>query len=334
MGELKLAFQRKWHHDCRYLPLTAAHRELYDIIHRLCWLKLGEFPNLVNCRDFNDRIQWLKLFDQDMEMIRCSDKILVRDYVRERVGDKYLVKLYQVHDRFEQIDFTALPDDFVIKTNHDSGTVILVRDKAKFDRKAAGIRIDEALNDPFGLKNGDWAYLYVPPKILVEEFLSLNSPKPPSDYKFYCVEGKVKCCHYIYDRGSNTKEQTIDPDGNDLKTSLYPKFELGTDFEKPGQWDEMIRVSKELGRGFKCVRVDMYCVDEKAYVGEMTFWPMSGHYKGDGQKKLGQLLDFSRTTYKPFLLPELAAEYQHGNLYPDAWHSRGVLDRVKNSSKR
>mgnify|MGYP003612413019 FL=1 len=123
----------KWLTDCRRLPLTSDHWELYQIIHRLYWKDLRDFPNLVNCRDFNDRMQWLKLFDQSEEIIRCSDKITVRDYVKERVGEKYLVELYQVCDHFSQINFKSLPKSFVIKTNHDSGSVILVRDKSKFD---------------------------------------------------------------------------------------------------------------------------------------------------------------------------------------------------------
>ena len=155
---------------------------------------------------------------------------------------------------------------------------------------------------------GEWAYAYVQPKVFVEEFINLQSHKPPPDYKFYCVDGKVKFCHYIYDRGFDTKEQTVDPDGNDLATELYPKFKLGADFRKPGQWGEMIHVAEQLSEGFKCVRVDLFCADERVYTGEMTFWPMGGHYKGEGQKKLGQLLDFDRTTYKPFLLPELKAK--------------------------
>lgn len=309
IGDIKLSYQRKWEHDCSSLPLTAAHRNLYITIHRLCWQKLGEFPNLVTCRDFNDRFQWLKLFDQDREMVRCSDKILVRDYVRERIGEQYLVKLFQMHERFSQIDFDALPKAFVIKTNHDSGNVILVRDKAQLDRSAAEDQIDEALKNPYGRIKGEWAYSFVQPKVFVEGLIDTRSHKPPPDYKFYCVEGKVKFCHYIYDRGFGTKEQTVDPDGNDLATALYPKFELGTDFKKPDRWREMIHVAERLSSGFKCVRVDLFCTDENIYVGEMTFWPMGGHYKGEGQKILGQLLDFDRTTYKPFLLPELEAEY-------------------------
>lgn len=306
----------KWLCDKRHLPLTSAHGELYDLIHRLCWREVHDFPNLINCRDFNDRIQWLKLFDQSREIVRCTDKIQVRDYVMERVGGEYLVKLYQVHDHFSQIDFEALPNAFVIKANHDSGTVILVRDKAKLDRAKAEARLETALRKPFGWTNGEWAYSYVKPRVLVEEFIEPEKKMPPPDYKFYCVEGSVKFMHFIFDRGHDTKEQTIDRQGYDLETALYPSFKYSKGFMKPPNWAEMIRVAEQLGKGLKCVRVDLFCSDEKIYVGEMTFWPMMGCYKGEGQKKIGQLLDFDRTTFKRFLLPDLERERSRFDLYP------------------
>ena len=316
--KLALRIRWKWMQDCRHLPLTPSHQELYEIIHRHYWQVLDDFPNLVDCRDFNDRMQWLKLFDQSWEIVRCSDKILVRDCVRERVGDQYLVKLYQSCDHFSQIDFDTLPKAFVIKANHDSGTVILVRDKSKFDYETAKVRIETALRQPYGWLNGEWAYAYVQPKVLVEEFISPDDPKPPPDYKFYCVEGSVRFCHYIYDRGFDTKEQAVDPEGNDLATSLYPRFKLGHDFQRPKLWGEMIKVAETLGRGFKSVRVDLFCTDDRIYAGEMTFWPMAGCYKGEGQKKLGRFLDFDRSTYRPLLLPELEASNSRFRFYPDA----------------
>ncbi len=103
----------KWWLDQRKLPLTPNHFELYTIVHRLCTKELGEFPNLINCHDFNDKIQWLKLFDQSAEVVRCNDKLGVREHVRERVGSEYLVHLYQVHDHFVQLDFNALPTALV-----------------------------------------------------------------------------------------------------------------------------------------------------------------------------------------------------------------------------
>jgi hypothetical protein len=303
---LQFEIEKKWQKDHALLPLTSEHYELYHIIHSYCHKKLDQFPNLVDCQDFNDRIQWLKLFDQSEEIIQCSDKILVRDYVRERVGEQYLTKLYQVHEQFLDIDFESLPQSFVIKVNHDSGTVILVKDKSQLDYAAVQKRIDTALERSYGWENGEWAYSFVQPKILIEEYLNPEKLLPPPDYKFYCVEGKVKFLHYIYDRGGNqTKEQTLDREGNDLKTELYPTFQLGNAFIKPEVWTEMLAISERISADFKCVRVDLYHTNDRIIVGELTFWPMAGCYKGEGQKKVGQLLDFDRTTVKPFLLKTL-----------------------------
>jgi hypothetical protein len=299
-----LVIRIKWQWDRFHLPLTPDHWELYKIIHKLSWRELKEFPNLIRCRDFNDRMQWLKLFDQSETIVRCSDKILVRDYIRERIGDSYLVNLYQTCEHFTRIDFEALPNCFVIKTNHDSGTVILVRDKGQLDKLAAQTRINNSLKHEYGWQNGEWAYAFVRPRILVEEFIEPEKLTPPPDYKFYVIEGKVRFIHYIYDRdysydhGSRTKEQTLDPEGNDLVTPLYPTFQYGNAFQIPKCWKEMTWVAEQLGNGFKYVRVDLFCWNNRAYAGEMTFWPGAGLYKGKGQQKLGQLLSFDRRTYK------------------------------------
>lgn len=313
---IRRAIKQKWASDIKILPLTPGHWEIYEIIHKLCLKELGDFPNLINCRDFNDRIQWLKLFDQDEEIVRCSDKVLVRDYVRERVGERVLVELYQVHNHFDEIDFETLPKAFVIKTNHDSGTVILVRDKTNFDRDAARVRIEGALKLAYGWNNGEWAYSYVMPKVFVEQYINPESEIPPADYKFYCVNGQVKFCHYIYDRGFGTKEQIIDLHGNDLKTELYTSFIYGCAFKKPALWSSMIDISKKIANDFKCVRVDLFLSGNHIYVGEMTFWPMAGHYKGEGQKRLGKFLDFDRTTFKSVALPRLERKKSRFEIYP------------------
>lgn len=301
----------KWLHDRRHLPLTPEHWELYDIIHRFCWRELGEFPNLINCRDFNDRMQWLKLFDQSKDIVRCSNKLLVRDYVRGRIGDKYLVKLYQAHDHFSEIDFNALPNKFVIKANNDSGTVILVRDKSKLDHHDAAARIEAALKSHYGWRNGEWAYSFIEPKVLVEELLEADGESPPPDYKFHCSEGTVKTCRFTSGRGSSAKkEQNVDAEGNDLAIQVNPHFKVGSDFKKPALWSEMLQVAQELSRGHKFVRIDLFCTNDRVYAGEMTFWPGAGTYDSLGQRELGKYLDFDRSTYKPLLSNSVASPVQ------------------------
>lgn len=302
--------KRKWIRDSWKLPLTENHFELYEIIHHSYRRELGRYPDLIDCKDFNDKIQWLKLFDQSIQVVSCSDKLALRSYVESKLGDGYLPRIFQISESFDGLNFNSLPDSYVIKTNHDSGTVILVGQSSPLDHESAKSRISIALKCCFGWEKGEWAYSFIRPKVFVEEHLSPESSVPPPDYKFYCVEGKVKFCHYIYDRGTDTKEQVVTDLGKPLGVSLYPSFKLGTEFCKPANWDDMVGVAEKLSAGFKCVRVDLYSIDEKIYAGEMTFWPMAGHYKGEGQKVLGAFLDFDRTTFLPCIVHQLKAQHQ------------------------
>ncbi len=296
---LYIKIRRKWYCDRRCLPLTHEHRELYDIIHRLTWKHLGEFPNLVNCRDFNDRIQWLKLFDQNEDTVLCCNKLLVRDYITEKISDKYLSRIYQTGDRFEDLNFDELPNAFVIKVNHDSGNVILVRDKQTFQPELLKERIDYLINKVYGWDFGEWAYGFIKPRVFIEEYLNPESTSPPADYKFHCVNGRVKWLQYIFDRGSATKEVNTDRNGNVMRNHFDHHMQHVEHFEKSPVFDKLVEIAEQLSDGWKYVRVDLYLSKGRIYVGEMTFFPYCGVYQGGGQKQLGQLLDFDRTTFKP-----------------------------------
>ncbi len=310
---------QKWRSDARELPLDDSKKELYDIIHWHCLRELGDFPNLTNCRDLNDRINWLKLFDQDEEMIRCSDKLMMRNFVAERLGDNYLPKVYQTGLRFADIDFASLPKSFCIKTNHDSGSVVLVHDKETVDRLELERFFDQALSKIYGWSNGEWAYRFIERKVFVEELIDPESGSPPADYKFHCSEGKVGFCATVYDRSASGKEQILDRHGNDLSIPLSPEtYRYGSSFKKPAAWDEMASAAETLSRGFKFVRVDMYYSNGRVYVGELTFWPMSGVFAGNGQKKLATYVDFDRSTFKPFILNELLQRHSDREMQVDA----------------
>ena len=236
----------KWKRDSLLLPLVSGHRKVYENLHRRCWRKLRKFPDLVDCLDYNDKIQWLKLFDQRKEIVQCSDKILVRDHVRERVGDRYLVDQYQVCGHYAEINFDGLPSAFVIKTNHDSGTVILVRDKSTLDHEATEARIEKSLATPYGWKKGEWAYSYIEPKVYVEKFIDPQNSRAPADYKFHCVDGKVRWIQYIYDRGYEVKECVVEPDGQVTKIHLDHRMEHTEEFKIPENWAEMKTVAERL----------------------------------------------------------------------------------------
>ncbi|NGX96817.1 MAG: hypothetical protein G4V63_16855 [Candidatus Afipia apatlaquensis] len=305
---LDFRIRMKWNRDRKTLPLTSKHRELYDISHRFLWKELGRFPNLIDCDDFNDRIQWVKLFDQRIETVMCTDKVRLRDHVRECLGAGYCPELFQVHDKFEDIDFDALPDRFVIKANHDYGSVLVVKDKQSLDMRAANDLFSSALSRPFGWDRGEWAYSFIPRKVFVEEFIGSGDLRPPPDYKFLCVDGSVKFLHYLYDRDSGLKEQVIDLEGNDPGVRFFAYVPYGSGFTMPGNWKEMISCAEKLSKGWKFVRVDLYSVNGKIYVGEMTFFPAGGAYPGDGQAFWGKMLDFDRTTFLPPIVPALQSQ--------------------------
>ncbi len=295
----------KWGRDWLRLPLTRRHYDLYRRIHRDSYRCTRAFPDLVNCRDYNDKIQWLKLFDQQSQIVSCSDKLGVREYVRERLGDGFLPELYQVGRHVRDLDFDALPDAFVLKTNHDSGTVQLIRDKKVLDRAAVEERFEQALATTFSLVEGEWAYAFISPRVFAEEFIEPERPTPPADYKFHCVEGRMALLQYITDRGIDPKEQMIDRDGRDAGFVFDHRFRHGESFSMPAQWARMIEVAETLAAGFKYVRVDLYLAGDRILVGEMTFWPMAGRYRSDGQKIMGRYLTFDRSTVHPTCLHRL-----------------------------
>lgn len=295
----EIRIRNKWRRDKRHLPLTPQHKPLYVNIHRWYWYKLRDFPNLVNCRDFNDRIQWLKLFDQQPLQVACCDKIRLKKYVEERLGPGYVPQTYQVCRRFEDIQFDTLPNAFVIKTNHDSGSVLPVRDKSALSFENERRRINKSLEKSYGWLKGEWAYSFVEPQVFVEQHLAPHLDCLPPDYKFYCISGVFRFCHYISGRGSNTHEQFVDTTGRDMNIGLVPEFKKGRDFRLPECWRDMIHIAQKLATSFKLVRIDMYFVEGKIYVGELTFWPKAGVYQGEDQKIIGQLLDFDRSTFKP-----------------------------------
>jgi hypothetical protein len=288
----------KWIHDKCYLPLQKEQWELYEICHRLCWRELGRLPNLVRPSDYNDQIQWLKLFDQSSNHVRCSDKIQVRDYVKDQVGESYLADLYDVCDHFEQIDFKSLPKAFVLKTNHDSGGVYLVRDKDNFDKEAARHLIETNLRKTYGWENGEWAYAFIRPQILVEEFVMPAEPGPPPDFKFHCVDGRIGWLQYIYDRGQGTKETIVSPSGEPMGIHFDHNMEHSTLFAKPGNWNELCAVAEKLSNSWKYVRIDLFSDGSRIIAGEMTFFPLYGCYKSKGQVSLGKLMTFDRSTVR------------------------------------
>jgi len=244
--------------------------------------KLKSEPDLENPVSYNDKIQWLKINDQDPDHVTCCDKILVKDYVSKIVGPELIIP-----------NTTGYPA--VWKANHGSGGIQFVNSKE--DEAQAYKNLEPILKKTYGKNKGEWAYRLIKPAIIKEKRIDNDDV----DYKFHCCNGEVKWLQMIWDRYSGkTKESNIDPDGNPMTWWFDEKMqhvEVGPHcgLEK---FFEMKKIAEKLSERWKYVRVDLYYGEGKPWFGELTFWPKAGCYKTPDQVKFGQLLDFDITSIK------------------------------------
>ena len=251
------------------------------------WVETGSRLNLKNPRGFNEKLQWLKLYDHRPEYTIYVDKLLVRDYVKKTIGDKYLVPLICVWERPEQIDFNLLPDQFVIKCNHNSGGgMCICTDKTKLDIKSVTNKLNTSLQtNPFYEKR-EWAYKNVEPKILCEKLLVDKTPNNTTGtligYDFYCFNGEPRFLYTrIDDISKGTKgEPRLTFFDLDWKTPPFYRTDheqVPFQVEKPECLDEMIDVARKLSKGIPFVRVDLYWIDKQILFSEMTLYPGGGN---------------------------------------------------------
>ncbi|MDO4847457.1 MAG: ATP-grasp fold amidoligase family protein [Clostridiaceae bacterium] len=234
--------------------------------------------NLGSPETFNEKLQWLKLYYRNPLYTRLVDKYEVKQYVAQRIGEEYLIPTLGVYERFEDIDFDSLPDSFVLKCTHDSGGLVIVKDKSKFDKKNARQIIKASLKRNFYLQSREWPYKNVKPRIIAESYMEDSKTAELRDYKFFCFDGEVKAMFIATERqkqGEDVKFDFFDADFNHLP------FRQGHDHasvtpEKPVCFDEMKKLAGELSKGFPEARIDFYEVDGRIYFGEFTFFHFGG----------------------------------------------------------
>jgi len=304
---LDTKIKKKWRSDIVQSKLTTNHKEHYFKIHRYHHQILDVFPAISDPTTFNDKIAWLMLFDQHEKMISHSDKYKVREYVYRKVGDQYLIILFGVYNCFSEINLSELPSSFVIKTNHDSGSVFLIKDKSKIDVKSLDEKFSLSLSKKYADEKGEWAYQHIQPRIIVEEYMDVSSDLPLVDYKFHCVNGKIRWLEYIFDRGNHTKVIVFDENFSRLDLHLNWDFQRSfVPIKKPKNWEECCQVAEKLAEGLKYVRVDLYNINNKIFFGEMTFWPLSGCYVSSDIQKFGSMMQFETdSTRDPYISKNL-----------------------------
>lgn len=237
---------------------------------------MGYDINFKRTTTFNEKLQWLKLYNRRPEYTRLVDKIEVKDYVADRIGREYIIPTYKVWHRPEDIDLADLPDKFVLKCNHTGGNaaVFLVDDKSSFDLEKAKKSLKKAMRTSVYRNYREWPYKNVERRILAEELLGVGI----EDFKFFCYDGFVESVMVAYERNTgHPKFYFFDKDWN-LKRYNIRGQEAPADFTKPRpkNLEKMFEIAATLSKGLPFIRVDLYNIDGRIYFGEMTFFPDSG----------------------------------------------------------
>ncbi|MBR3019131.1 MAG: glycosyl transferase [Clostridia bacterium] len=234
---------------------------------------MGYELNLKNPSTFNEKLQWLKIYDHRPEYTDLVDKIKAKEIVGKKIGQEHIVPIYGAWKRAEEIDFDSLPDQFVLKCNHDQGSVILVPDKGAFDRASAVAELNKKLkrNNFYGTR--EFPYKNVPPRVFAEQYLQSNI----TDYKFYCFNGEPR---FLYCGMGLTTDHSLKIDFFDLDWNLMPFYR--TDYgrlgmvPRPDSLDEMIRIARILSAEVPFVRIDLFAVEGRVYFSEYTLYPAAG----------------------------------------------------------
>lgn len=241
-------------------------------------LKLGKKLDLESPKTFNEKIQWLKLYDRKSIYTTMVDKYAAKKYVAGIIGEEYIIPTLGVWDQFDDIDFDALPEQFVLKTTHDSGGIVICRNKKTFDMEKARRKIEWSLKREFYYLWREWPYKNVKPRILAEEYMEDTQTAELRDYKFFCFDGDVKALFVATERqkeGEEVKFDFFDMDFQHLALRQgHPNAVVCP--KKPERFNEMRRLAEKLSKGIPHVRVDFYEVNGKVYFGELTFSHFTG----------------------------------------------------------
>ena len=236
----------------------------------------GYSLNLRNPQTYNEKLQWIKLYDRKPEYVMYADKYRVREYISNTIGSNYLVPLLGVYQTADDIDWDALPDRFVLKCNHASGTNIICQDKSKLDIESTKKQLNKWLKKNAYWGAREWCYKDIKPCIICEEFIETNDGNTPDDYKFMCFNGIPRLIQVHHDRYGDHTLDYYTPEWKKADIKRIDANKSEAVIAKPEKLDEMLAISSRLAMGMYYARIDLYYVDKKIYFGEITLYPTGG----------------------------------------------------------
>ncbi len=256
-------------------------------------LATGKKLNLKNPQNLNEKLQWLNLYTYDERKVKCADKYFAREYIIKHGLEEYLPKLIGVYENVDDIDFEKLPEKFALKCTHGAGFNIICKNKSILDIEKSKKDLNKWLHTDFGISAGEMHYSKMKPRIICEEFLDGLDNDVPIDYKFFCFNGVPRFLEVCTGRFKALKFSFYDMDWNFLDYQSK-KYKGKSEFiGKPKSFDKMKEIAKSLSNGFNFVRVDLFDIKGKPYIGEMTFTPHAGRITSmsdEALKKTGDML--------------------------------------------
>ncbi|TVL81589.1 ATP-grasp fold amidoligase family protein [Brachyspira hyodysenteriae] len=284
---------------------------------------LGYELNLENPKTFNEKLQWLKLYYHDPLMTICADKYLVRDYVKEKIGEEYLVPLIGVWDRVEDIDFDSLPNQFVLKVNWGSGQNIIVKDKSTLNIEETKNKLEYWMKPTSNhyYYSYEWCYKNIKPKIICEKYINENKINEAFVYRMFFFNGVLNYINldipFHNTIKNNVKFKSLHFNDKWEKLNIKTRDEIyQSDIDKPYNLENIINIAKTISKPFIFVRVDLFNIRENILFGELTFYPNNGLAQFDPTEwdyKFGELLELPKEKKIEYNILEKATLY---NLEP------------------
>lgn len=277
------------------LPFILSDKAFLKIKYRV---NIGKKLDLDNPVTFNEKLQWLKLYDRKPIYTQMVDKYEAKQYAAKIIGEEHIIPTFGVWNTFDKIDFDALPDQFVLKTTHGCGGNVICRDKSKFDKKRARRIIEKSLKRNHFVYEREWPYKNVKRRIIAEKFMVDESGVELKDYKFFCFDGVPKFLFIVTGRPYDTRFDFFDMDFNHLPfTHGYPNSSKPT--IKPKGFEEMNKLASKLSQNLAHIRVDFYDINGHIYFGELTFSHHGGFVPFNPQEwdyKVGEWLNLPPKT--------------------------------------
>ena len=286
----RIILKLKYHHLLDWLPDSLYLRLMYRII-------LHKKLNLQNPQTFNEKLQWLKLYDRNPIYTSMVDKYEAKKYVAKIIGENYINPTIGIWNSFDEIDFDTLPNQFVLKCTHNSGGLFICRNKNSFDINVARQKIEKSLQRNYFYNGREWPYKNVKPRIIAEKYLEDESGYELKDYKVFCFYGIPKLIQVDYDRFTDHKRNIYTCNWHYLNCQLLYPTHSEIEINKPQKLDELLELSERLSNRIPFLRTDFYIINDKIYFGELTLYPGSGFEKFTPEIwdiKIGNLIDLSK----------------------------------------